>query len=143
MYGGEVYYRKGPLLLGSEYWFQSINSSVTGNPTVHGGDVVVTWLVTGETREYNTVGGFFRGISPDVSLFEGGPGAVELVLRASYIDLDAGTLTGGKFWRITPMMNWHVSDNIRLEFTFGYGQLYRFGIVGGTTFFQGRVQFQL
>jgi phosphate-selective porin OprO and OprP len=36
-----------------------------------------------------------------------------------------------------------LSDNVRLEFVYGYGQLDRFGLTGDTQFFQARVQFQL
>jgi hypothetical protein len=32
------------------------------------------------------------------------------------------------------MVNWHISDNLRLEFTYGYGELDRFGLTGGTQF---------
>ena len=95
----ESYYRPGPFLVGTEYFVQWADAEESGDPTFHGGDVVVTYLVTGETRKYNTRGGFFNSISPAQTVFEGGPGAWELVFRASYIDLDAGTLTGGKFWR--------------------------------------------
>ena len=73
----------------------------------------------------------------------GGPGAIELVLRYSDVDLDAGTLRGGKFRRITPMVNWHLSDNIRLEFAYGLGELDRFGVTGETRFFTMRTQFTL
>ena len=76
-------------------------------------------------------------------MFEGGPGAWELVLRYSYTDLDSKGIQGGKFWRITPMVNWHMSDNVRLEFVYGYGMLDRFNTEGGTHFFQTRIQFQL
>jgi phosphate-selective porin OprO/OprP len=76
-------------------------------------------------------------------VFEGGPGALEAVLRYSYSDFDSGTIQGGKFWRITPMLNWHLSDNVRLEFVYGYGMLDRFGLKGGTQFFQTRLQLQL
>jgi phosphate-selective porin OprO/OprP len=100
-------------------------------------------MITGETREYNTVGGFFKGILPDRALFDGGYGALEAVLRLSYINLDDANINGGKFWRITPMLNWHVTDNVRFEFAYGFGQLYRFNLIGNTHFFQGRVQLQL
>jgi phosphate-selective porin OprO/OprP len=76
-------------------------------------------------------------------VFEGGPGALEAVLRYSYSDFDSGTIQGGKFWRITPMLNWYLSDNVRLEFVYGYGMLDRFGLKGGTQFFQTRLQLQL
>ena len=109
----------------------------------HGGDVAVSWAITGETRPYNTASGSFKAISPKRTLFEGGPGAWEAVLRYSYIDLDAGTIQGGKFWRITPMVNWHISDNFRLEFVYGYGVLDRFDLQVGTHFFQTRLQTSL
>ena len=71
---------------------------------------------------------------------QGGPGAWEAVLRFTYIDLDAEQVTGGKFWRITPMLNWHLTDNTRFEFVYGYGVLDRFDTTGRTHFLQSRVQ---
>jgi len=136
----EAYYRSGPWLFGSEYFVASVDSPETGDPTFHGGDLAVTWLITGETRAYNTLGGYFKSVSPARTVFEGGPGAWELVAQLSYIDLDDGTLHGGRFWRFTPMVNWHLSDNIRLEFAYGYGTLDRFGLEGTTQFFQSRIQ---
>ena len=143
MYGGEIYYRHKSWLFGSEYWFQDVDAPEKGNPRFHGGEVVATWLLTGETRAYNTAGGFFKGISPNKPLFNGGLGAWEAVLRISYIDMTDAEITGGRFWRITPMMNWHISDNLRLEFTYGYGELDKLGMQGGTQFFQSRIQLQL
>ena len=52
-------------------------------------------------------------------------------------------IQGGKFWRITPVVNWYMTDNVRLEFTYGYGVLDRFGLKGATHFFATRFQFQL
>lgn len=141
--GWEVYYRPGSILVGTEYTLQKVSSSATGDPLFHGGDVVLSWLITGETRQYNTVGGYFKAVSPARTVFEGGPGAWEAVLRLSYIDLNGGALSGGIFWRVTPMVNWHLSDNLRLEFAYGYGKLSRFDLKGVTHFFQSRVQMQL
>jgi phosphate-selective porin OprO and OprP len=143
MLGPEIYYRPGSLLMGAEYFFQKANAPASGDPLFHGGDVFVAWLATGEKRSYNTKGGFFNGISPARSVFSGGPGAWELVARFSYSDLDSGSVRGGKFWRFTPMVNWHLSDNVRLEMVYGFGTLSRFDLKGGTQFFQTRIQFQL
>ena len=143
MFALEAYYRPGPLLVGSEYFWQKDDAPTVGNPLLHGGEVAVSWLATGETRAYNTKGGFFNQVSPLRSVFSGGPGAWELVGRFSYIDLNGGTIAGGKFWRATPMVNWHMSDQVRLEFVYGYGSLTRFGLVGRLHFFQSRVQLQL
>lgn len=143
MAGLEAYYRSGPILIGSEYFLQQVNSSQTGNPFFHGGDVVVSWLITGETRPYKNAGGYFLAVSPASSVFQGGPGAWEGTLRLSYIDLDSGTLRGGKFWRVTPGVNWHMNDYVRLELTYGYGALDRFEQTGHTQFFQARIQVSL
>lgn len=140
--GYEVYFRRRSLLFGSEYYFQHVDSPSKGNPTFNGGDVVATWLITGETRPYNTVGGYFKDIAPKRTVFSGGPGAWEAVLRCSYTDLDSKGVHGGTFGRITPMVNWYLSENVRLEMAYGYGHLDRFNLKGNTQFFQSRIQLQ-
>jgi phosphate-selective porin OprO/OprP len=142
MLGFEAYYRPGPWLFGTEYYWEKADSPENGDPLFSGGDIFANWLVTGETRSYNTVGGYFRQVSPKRTVFEGGPGAVEVLLRFSYSDLDSGTLRGGKFWRLTPMVNWHLADYLRLEFIYGYGRLDRFDLKGNTQFFQSRLQLE-
>jgi phosphate-selective porin OprO/OprP len=150
MLGYEAYYRHKSWLAGSEYWFTRVNSRPDDQPVqpgddplMHGGDVMVSWLATGETRGYNTVGGFFKSVSPAKPVTAGGPGAWELVFRASRIDLDDGPTNGGRFWRLTPMVNWHLTDNVRLAFVYGYGRLNRFDLNGHTHFFQSRLQLLL
>ena len=113
--GYEVYFRRRALLVGSEYYFQNVNSPSTGNPMFSGGDVVATWMFTGETRPFNTVNGCFKDIAPKRTVFSGGPGAWELVLRYSYTDLNSKGVQGGTFGRFTPMVNWYLSENMRLE----------------------------
>jgi phosphate-selective porin OprO/OprP len=142
MAGYETYYRKGPFLLGSEYWWVHVTSPSTHNPTIHGGDFVATWLITGETRAYNTVQGAFRDVIPKRSVFSGGPGAVELVARYSDINLDNQLISGGKFKRFTPMVNWYLTDYLRLEAAYGIGRLDRFNLIGNTQFFQTRLQLE-
>jgi phosphate-selective porin OprO and OprP len=73
----------------------------------------------------------------------GGIGAWELVLRYSYVDMNSGAIDGGKFWRITPMVNWHMSSTTRLELVYGYSGLGRDGIQGNTSYFQTRLQLQV
>ena len=137
--GFEAYYRNGPWLFGGEYGWQSLNAPASGDPMFHGGNVSADWLVTGETRSYNRVSGYFDAVSPKRTVFEGGPGAVELSLNLSYIDLDGGSLRGGKFWRVTPAVKWHLMDYLRVELGYGYGVLDRFDLKGTTHFFQGRL----
>ena len=142
-YNIETYYRPGPLMFGMEYFFNTNKAPESGNPFFHGGDFLAAYLVTGETRPYNGRGAYFERVAPARSVFSGGPGAWEVIGRFSYSDMDSGTIQGGTFWRFTPMVNWHMSSNIRLEFVYGYGSLNRFNTVGKTQFFQSRLQLQL
>lgn len=141
--GGEIYFSSGPWLLGSEFYLHHFSSVQTDNPSFQGGDVAVCYLITGESRAYSTVSGIYGFVPVNKSVFDGGPGAWEVVLRFSTLDLNGGTLNGGKFWRITPMVNWYLSENVRLELAYGYGVLNRFNLEGTTQFFQSRIQFML
>ena len=87
-------------------------------------------------------GGYFLAVSPKRPVLSGGPGAWEAVLRLSYVDLEDGPIHGGRFWRLTPMVNWCPTDHLRLELACGVGQLDRFGLLGTTQFLQTRLQFQ-
>jgi len=101
---------------------------------------MVSYFITGESRPHHTATSIF-GFAPVARpLFKGGPGTWELVFRASTLDLTNGTLKGGSFWRITPMVNWYMSKILRMEFIYGYGVLDRYGLQGAVQFFQGRLQ---
>ena len=140
--GVEIYYRDGPWTYGTEYYVEKARSTQANNPLFHGGDAFVSWIVTGETRRYLAPNGTFGAISPTRPVWKGGRGAFETVLRVSYSDLDTDSLSGGKFWRVTPMVNWYLNDNARLEVSYGVGGLQRFGGHSTTEFFQARLQLQ-
>jgi len=44
-------------------------------------------------------------------------------------------------WRLTPMINWYLTKNIRWEFIYGFGNLDRYGLSGNVQFFESRIQF--
>jgi phosphate-selective porin OprO/OprP len=142
-YGAEAFYRTGSWLIGGEYHLEDVRAPEVGDPHFHGGDVAVVWLITGETRGYNAAEGDFEAVSPERTVFEGGGGAVEAVLRYSYIDLEDGPVRGGTFWRVSPIVNWHMSDNVCVEAAFGVGTLDRFDVKGTTQFFSTRLQLAL
>jgi phosphate-selective porin OprO and OprP len=141
--GLELYFRLRQFTAGSEYFFNQVAAPSAGNPFFHGGEAFAAFLLTGETRGYNVKGGFFEPVSPARTITEGGPGAFELVVRGSYVDLDSGNIEGGRFWRVTPMINWYLTDFVRIELVYGYGRLARTELSGGTQFFQARLQLQL
>ena len=138
--GLEAVYRSGPWLVWSEYDWQRVNAKTGEKPMFSGGDVGVTWLITGETRPYNSRGAYFDAVSPRKSVFERGPGALEAIVNFTYNDFDDGaSFRGGKFWRLTPMVNWHLADFLHVSLAYGYGVLDRFGVKGATQFYQMRL----
>ena len=141
--GIEAYYRPGSLTFGTEFLLHNVDGPEPGDPFFHGGEVFMSWLITGEVRSYNTRGGYFNLISPLRTVFNGGPGAWEVLTHLTYTDMDSGAVTGGKYWRFTPMVNWYLSDNARFEFAYGYGSLDRFDVTGKTQFLQFRLQLQI
>ncbi|GAO45434.1 hypothetical protein FPE01S_05_01290 [Flavihumibacter petaseus NBRC 106054] len=141
-FGGEAYYSSGPLQIGTEIFWHKFNSPTTNDPLFHGGEIMVSYFFTGESRPYSTDAGNIYGYVPvKKSVFKGGKGVWEAVIRYSSFDLDAGTIKGGRFWKITPMVNWYLADFLRFELAYGYGVLNRFNMQGGTHFLQSRLQF--
>jgi phosphate-selective porin OprO/OprP len=138
--GGEVYYSTGSWWFGSEFYWDSFKSSTKDNPVFFGGDLMASYVLTGESRPYMTTGAIYGFVPVKRSVFKGGPGAWEVVLRYSTFDLNSGLISGGKFWRITPVVNWYLSGNFRFAMAYGYGVLDRFDLKGATNFFQSRLQ---
>ena len=87
-----------------------------------------------------TTGNIFGFVPVSKSAFKGGWGEWEAVLRFSSLDLEDGSIHGGKFWRITPMVNWYMTKAFRTEFIYGYGVLERYNMKGAVQIFQIRMQ---
>jgi phosphate-selective porin OprO/OprP len=138
--GGEIYYSTGRLLLGSEVMVHKFNASAAQDHYFFGGDVFATYIFTKTKRPYMTTGSIFGFVPVTKSVFKGGWGEWEAVLRFSTLDLDDGSIHGGKFWRITPMVNWYMSKIVRTEFVYGYGVLNRYNMKGAVQIFQVRLQ---
>jgi len=139
--GGELYYRNGKFLFGSEYHMHQFHSPEKGNPIFKGGEAFVSYMFTGEIKPYMSNGGIFGFTKVKKSLFRGGLGAIEGMLRISNMDINDAQIEGGSYWRITPMVNWFLSDNIRLYLNYGYVVLKRYNTEGATQIFQSRVLF--
>ena len=141
--GAEIYYSSGRFMAGSEIVSHSFTSDLGEDHRFSGGDVVLSYFFTNTIRPYSTVGSIFGFVPAGKSVFKGGWGSWEGVLRFSSFNLDDGNIKGGSYWRITPMVNWYMSKVIRMEFIYGYGQLNRFDLKGNTQFFQSRIQFTI
>lgn len=140
-YGLEAYYSAGPWMFGTEYYWHRFNSPTQANPTFQGGEFMASFMLTGESRPYNTVSGIYGFVPVRNPVSKGGWGTWEAVFRVTRLDLDDGKVMGGKLWRVTPMINWYLTDNLRLEMAYGYGVMDRFSLTGATHFYQARIQF--
>ena len=92
----EAYYRPGPFLVGTEYFFQHADAPRVRQPALPRRRRCRDLAGHRRDAAYNTRGGFFNQVSPRRTVFEGGPGAWELVARYSYIDLDSQAVHGGR-----------------------------------------------
>jgi phosphate-selective porin OprO/OprP len=73
-----------------------------------GSYIYTSWIMTGESRNYNRRKGSFSGIEPDS---EGG--AWELALRVSELDLNSEEVTGGAAKQVTLGLNWYANSRTR------------------------------
>ncbi|HET7002611.1 MAG TPA: porin [Puia sp.] len=138
--GYEIYYQSGRWLTGSEYYWHKFSSVPENDPLFSGGELMVSYIITGESRKYMNSTSIFGFVPVKNSVFKGGLGEIDVLLRFTTLDLNGGQIQGGKFWRLTPMMNWYLSPELRFELGYGYGVLDRFGVKGVTQFFQSRIQ---
>jgi phosphate-selective porin OprO and OprP len=139
-FGGEAYYSDGRLLIGSEVNLHKFKASHAEDHSFAGGDVFVSYLFTKTSRPYLVTGNIFGFVPVTKSAFKGGWDEWEAVLRFSSLDLEDGSIHGGKFWRITPMVNWYMTKAFRTEFIYGYGILDRYNMKGAVQIFQVRMQ---
>lgn len=142
-FGIEAYYRTNSLMIGSEVVMHNFYSKDSGDYHFPGGDFVISYFFTGAIRPYNTTGSIFGFVPVKKSVFKGGLGEIEGVLRVSTFDLNNGNIFGGQMTRITPMINWYMSKIVRFELIYGYGILDRYGLKGHVQFFETRIQFTL
>jgi phosphate-selective porin OprO/OprP len=94
-----------------------------------GGYVMATCLLTGEYRPYNRANGTFQRVIPlhDFARYQGppadrrtecGPGAWEIAMRVSHLDLDDDSVRGGQLTDFTLGLNWYLNPYLR--YTFNY-----------------------
>jgi phosphate-selective porin OprO/OprP len=138
--GAEAYYRNNRFTIGSEVMEHNFYSKTSDDHHFFGGDVIVSYFLTNTGRPYNTTGNVFGFVPVSKSVFKGGFGAIEAILHVSTFNLNNGSIQGGQFTRITPMINWYLSKILRWELIYGYGIMNRFGLTGHVNFFETRIQ---
>ena len=133
--GLEALWNEGPFSVLAEYNRAWVSSAASGNPQFYGYYITGSWILTGETRPYDRTVGYARRVMP-----AGRWGAPELVARFSNVDLDDGTVQGGKFNKTYLGINWWATRRWKFGFGWGHTWLDRFGTTGVTDSFQTRIQ---
>lgn len=111
--GAEAAALFGPVLLQGEYQRSFLQREAGGDVDFGGGYGQISWVVTGERREYNRRTGVFGSLEPRSDW-----GALELAGRYSVIDLNDGDVVGGEARNWTVGANWYVRRNLRFMFNY-------------------------
>lgn len=121
LFGAEVGTILGPFTASGEYIVQMLNRDGSDDVTMQGGYIQAGYILTGESREYKTDTGIYGAVKPKKN-FQigdgGGPGAWELALRYSFLDLDDEDVDGGREDNITAGVNWFLNPNIRISMNY-------------------------
>ncbi|MFC1651117.1 OprO/OprP family phosphate-selective porin [Candidatus Latescibacterota bacterium] len=126
VYNGETAAVYGPFSLQGEVFSSSVSNSDLNDPSFFSYYALASYFITGEHREYKS--GSFTNVEPLKSFRSGGIGAVELAARYSYLDLDGGTLKGGKLSNITVGVNCHLNSYSRIMFNYVRSELVDVGV---------------
>jgi phosphate-selective porin OprO/OprP len=131
----EAQFVQGPLLVLGEYIHAAVNASETSNPGFDGYYMLSSWMLTGETRDYDRTRGVMRRVVP-----RGRWGALELMARYAAVDLNGGTVQGGHYNRIEIGLNWWATTRWKAGILWGHVWLNRFGDIGQTESLLTRIQ---
>jgi phosphate-selective porin OprO/OprP len=88
------------------------------SPSFDGFYVQASYFLTDEHHNYKPSAGAFSRVKPKENFsFGGGPGAWEVAVRYSELDLD-DRLDGGEVDDITAGLNWYLNPNTRLMWNY-------------------------
>ena len=113
--------------------FYPASSAATNRGTLNfwGSYVQVGYFLTGENRGYDKRFGKYDRVTPLENFFlvrdenghtQYGLGAWEINYRYAYLDLDSGSVQGGKYGEHTFGLNWYWNSNIKLQLNYIDGQ---------------------
>lgn len=117
LFGVEAALVYGPFSAQTEYTWQSLNRVSGEDVSFQGFYIYGSYFITGEHRPYKTGAGAFDKVKPKKNFQiskNTGPGAWEIALRYSHLDLDDEDVRGGKEDNITAGVNWYLNPNMRI-----------------------------
>ena len=117
LFGIELAGIEGPFHYQFEYT-RAENDTPDGDADFSGNSIQIGYFLTGEHRGYNHGSGSFGRVAvidPALTAEPGwGPGAWELALRKSHLDLDDGPIAGGTLDDWTLGLNWYLDPLTRV-----------------------------
>jgi len=134
----------GPFLLQGEYYTSYLEGENGSDDLFFQGFyALAAWTVTGEStgkRYVRLYGEFDSPFIPahDFDPSAGNWGGLELAGRVSWLDLDDGSIEGGKMLDLTAALNWYLYPELRLAVNYVHSHLNGVGdadIVGGRCLF--------
>jgi phosphate-selective porin OprO/OprP len=113
--GLEAAWVNGPFSLQSEYIMADAGRFTGSDVHFDGYYVQASYFLTGEHRNYKTSEAFFDRVKPNQNFSNGGgPGAWEIALRYSELDLNDSNIAGGRLNNVTTGLNWQLNPNTRI-----------------------------
>lgn len=126
----EFAWRKGPFILMSEYIQSNVSSTISNNPSFKGYNVVASYVLSGEMREYNKRSGLVKRVKVANEVKSGGWGTWEVYSRWSSIDLTDQNVYGGIMNTLSLGLNWWPLSSIQANVNYRYSTLDRFDLEG-------------
>jgi phosphate-selective porin OprO/OprP len=134
----EGLFSRGPFSILAERIEARVDAPESGDPTFWGAYISGSWMLTGESRPYNRLGGWAAGVTPKRRL-----GAVELVAKYSRVDLTDGAIDGGLLSKWHFGVNWWASAQWKFGLSYGLANLDKLGTRGKTDMLLFRFQWLL
>ncbi len=115
-YGLEAAQVSGPFSWQAEYMSAHLQRN-SGLPSLNfsGWYAYVSWMLTGESRDYRESNATFGQVAPRVAWNGHGGGALEVAARLSQTDLNDHDVFGGKETNLTLGINWYLDKSVRLS----------------------------
>jgi phosphate-selective porin OprO/OprP len=131
----EAVWDRGPIALIAEHVESRAHAPASGNPRFSGSYLMLSWMISGDSRRYNRAVGYATPIAPQHR-----QGAFELVARYSHVDLKDGTIDGGVLDKWHLGLNWWASRQWKAGVSYGDADLDKGGTRGSTEMLLFRVQ---
>lgn len=135
----EASLRSGPFWVHAEYNRVNLHAPALLDPEITGYHVTLSWIATGEVRDYNAKNGTFRSVPISRSVEQNGWGAWEYSVRYSTLDANDGLLLGGDADVWSFGINWWLTDLMNININYRYIDLVKDGLDGTNSGITSRI----